>query len=156
MNFLPITFSEGKALGRRLIFYIFYLTKKSTSFHAWTRWSQSLILAHLRSSSLEKHGQPFRAEHPYPPRCSRAFHVLTACIASSRRDQSISHFLVPTPNYPVRVTRFESCGPSESPGRSPRIRHRHALTEKAWENAVQWRGNVSHRRPGSQFLRFSF
>ena len=38
-------------------------------------------LAHLRSSSLEKHGQLFRTEHPYPPRCSRALDVLTACIA---------------------------------------------------------------------------
>ena len=33
--------------------------------------------------------------------------------------------------------RFRSRGPSESSFRSSRIRHRNALTEKAWEDAVQ-------------------
>ena len=62
----------------------------------------------------------------YKPRVSR----------SSRRDQSISHCLVPTPHYSVPVMPFESRLPSESSGRSPRIPHRNILTEKAWENAV--------------------
>ena len=33
--------------------------------------------------------------------------------------------------------RFGSRGPNESPCRSSRIRHRNALTEKAWEDALQ-------------------
>ena len=32
--------------------------------------------------------------------------------------------------------RFGSRGPSESPGRSSRILHRNAMTERAWEDAV--------------------
>ena len=117
----------------------------------------SLIPAHLRSSTLEKRGQRFRVGHPYPPRCSRAFDVLTACIALfTQGSVHLSLHSPYAPHYSVRVSRFESRGPSESPGRSPRIRHRHALTEKAWENALQGRGNVSHRKPGSQCLRFSF
>ena len=33
--------------------------------------------------------------------------------------------------------RFGSRGPSKSPCRSSRIRHRNALTEKTWEDALQ-------------------
>ena len=50
-----------------------------------------------------------------------------------------SFCLVPRPHYPARPKRFESRGPSENVfcARSPRIRHRSELTERAWENAVQ-------------------
>ena len=49
-----------------------------------------------------------------------------------------SFCLVPRPHYPARPKRFESRGPSENVfcARSPRIRHRSELTERAWENAV--------------------
>ena len=45
--------------------------------------------------------------------------------------------LVPRPHYCARLMRLGSHGPSESSCRSSRIRHRNALTEKAWEDAVQ-------------------
>ena len=49
--------------------------------------------------------------------------------------------LVPKLHYCARPMRFGSRGSSEfSPGRSPRIRHRNALTEKAWEDALQGLG----------------
>ena len=50
-----------------------------------------------------------------------------------------SSCLVPRPHYSARPKRFESRGPSENVfrARSPRIRHRSELTERAWENAVQ-------------------
>ena len=48
---------------------------------------------------------------------------------------------VPRPHYSARPIRLGSRAPSEEvmafPARSPRIRHRSELTEKAWENAVQ-------------------
>ena len=46
---------------------------------------------------------------------------------------------VQRPHYPARLKRFESHGPRENVfrARSPRIRHRSELTERAWENAVQ-------------------
>ena len=48
--------------------------------------------------------------------------------------------LVPRPHYYARPMRFGSRGPRKflrpSPGRSSRIRHRHALTERAWKDAV--------------------
>ena len=46
-------------------------------------------------------------------------------------------WVVPKPHYSARPLCFGSRGPSLS----PRIRHRSALTEKAWENAVQLLGN---------------
>ena len=45
--------------------------------------------------------------------------------------------------------RFGSRGPRKflrpSPGRSSRIRHRNALTERAWKDAVQGLGNALSR-----------
>ena len=38
--------------------------------------------------------------------------------------------------------RFGSRGPIEFPECSSRIRHRNALTEKAWEDAVHGQGNL--------------
>ena len=53
--------------------------------------------------------------------------------------------LVPRPHYYARPMRFGSRGPRKflrpSPGRSSRIRHRNALTERAREDAVQGLGN---------------
>ena len=48
--------------------------------------------------------------------------------------------LVPRPHYYARPMRFGSRGPRKflmaSPGRSSRIRHRNALTERAWKDTV--------------------
>ena len=49
--------------------------------------------------------------------------------------------LVPRPHYYTRPMRFGSRGPRKSPGRSSRIRHRNALTKRAWKDAVRGLGN---------------
>ena len=48
---------------------------------------------------------------------------------------------VPRPHYSARKIRIGSRR-SEFSGRSPRIRHRSELTEKAWENGIQGLGKV--------------
>ena len=65
----------------------------------------------------------------------------------TRRIQSLlleNLCLVPRPHYYERPKRFGSLGPRKflrpSPGRSSRIRHRNALTERAWKDAVQGPG----------------
>ena len=55
----------------------------------------------------------------------------------------VSICLVPRPHYSARPMRFGSCGPREF--LTSRIRHRYALTQKAWEDAVQGLGKVSFR-----------
>ena len=46
----------------------------------------------------------------------------------------VCRWLVHRPHYSARLMRFGSRGPSEF---FPQIRHRNALTEIAWEDAVQ-------------------
>ena len=56
--------------------------------------------------------------------------------------------LVPRPHYHALPMRFGSRGPRKflSPGRSSRIRHRNALTERAWKDAVQGLGKTTTMR----------
>ena len=56
--------------------------------------------------------------------------------------------LVPRPHYYALPMRFGSRGPRKflSPGRSSRIRHRNALTERAWKDAVQGLGKTTTMR----------
>ena len=58
--------------------------------------------------------------------------------------KSVDYFscLVPRPHYYARPMRFGSRGSRKflPPGRSCRIRHRSALTERAWKDAVQGLG----------------
>ena len=48
--------------------------------------------------------------------------------------------LIPRPHYCARSMTFGSRGLSEFPGCSSRVRHRNALTDEAWEDAVQGLG----------------
>ena len=50
---------------------------------------------------------------------------------------TVCRCLVRRPHYSARLMRFGSRGPSEF---FSQIRHRNALTEMAWEDAVQGRG----------------
>ena len=50
---------------------------------------------------------------------------------------TVCRCLVRRPHYSARLMRFGSRGPSEF---SSQMRHRNALTEKAWEDAVQGLG----------------
>ena len=56
------------------------------------------------------------------------------------------HCLVPRPQYAFRVTWSEKDF-ELSPGRSSRVRHRNALTEKAWKDAVQGPGKPVYTYP---------
>ena len=66
---------------------------------------------------------------------------LASCKLATLIFTYIYHFLVPWPPYYVRPTRFGSRGPRKF-FRSSRIRHRNALTERAWKDAVQGLGNI--------------
>ena len=75
-----------------------------------------------------------------PPSCSRYLdNGLVKKRFHNRQDIKIS-CLVPMPHYYARPMRFGSRGPRKflrpSPGRSSRIRHRNALTERAWRDVV--------------------
>ena len=59
--------------------------------------------------------------------------------------RSNANVLVFKPHYCKRPMRFGSRGPCEF-GRSSRKRHRNALTEKAWEDAVQGEGPGKQKR----------
>ena len=76
---------------------------------------------------------------------TRTLILLLSLLLFSRQPHSLSSScLVPRPHYSARPVRLGSRGTSEflrSSGRPSQIRHRNALTEKAWEGAVQGLGN---------------
>ena len=71
----------------------------------------------------------------------------SALIGYRNDAKKVKSSLVPGPHYSARSMRFGSRGPSEEvrafPARSPRIRRRNALIEKAWEIAVQELGKCA-------------
>ena len=69
-----------------------------------------------------------------------AFELQNSHVCEKRSNHWRLSCLVLRPHYYARPIRFGSRGPRKflgaSPGRSSRIRHRNALTDRAWKDAV--------------------